>query len=65
MPMYVYICNKCGVQFERRHPHTDTSEKICFECGGILRKKILPPTIHFKGSGFYSSHAGNGKGDKE
>jgi len=65
MPTYAYVCPGCGKYYECRHPYDDKTEKICSDCGGILRKKILPPTIHFKGSGFYSSHAGNGKGDKE
>ncbi len=53
MPLYVYQCRDCGVQFERRQSIHDESIKICPECGGDVHRLIQPVGIIFKGSGFY------------
>jgi len=53
MPVYVYECDVCGKQYElHRHfgaPHPD----ICPEGHAGLHHVFSPPTIIFKGSGFY------------
>lgn len=61
MPLYVYKCIRCGWLTDIRHKHDEKPEVRCAECGGILRKKILPPVIHFKGTGFYSTTDGDGE----
>ena len=53
MPLYVYQCQDCGVQFERRQSMHDEAIKICPECGGDVHRLIQPVGIIFKGSGFY------------
>ncbi len=54
MPIYVYRCESCGVQFERRQHFNDQPLTRCPECDErALRKIITPVGIVFKGKGFY------------
>jgi len=53
MPTYVYQCEKCGVQFERRQRVTDDPVVDCPECEGRVRRVLQPVGIVFKGSGWY------------
>ncbi|MCI0555724.1 MAG: zinc ribbon domain-containing protein [Anaerolineae bacterium] len=56
MPVYVYRCGSCGVQFERHQFFHDAPLKICPECRKKTLKKVITPTkVIFKGSGFYST----------
>ena len=56
MPVYVYRCTSCGVQFERHQFFHDAPLKICPECRKKTLKKVITPTkVIFKGSGFYST----------
>lgn len=58
MPTYEYACRDCGHIFEIVQKMSDDSLTICPECGGRLRKVFAPPTITFKGSGFYATDHG-------
>jgi putative FmdB family regulatory protein len=53
MPVYVYECDVCGERYElHRHfgsPHPD----VCPKGHPGLHRVFSPPTIIFKGSGFY------------
>ena len=54
MPIYIYRCESCGVQFERHQSFTDEPLKRCPECSkNSLRKVLTPAGIVFKGSGWY------------
>ncbi len=53
MPIYEYMCDDCGVRFERMQAVTEKPVRVCPECGGQVRKLIQPVGIIFKGSGFY------------
>ena len=70
MPLYVYRCDNCGVQIERRQGFDDPALKKCPECGeNELRKLYTPVGIVFKGPGFYatdnrSSSGANGNNKK-
>jgi len=56
MPIYIYRCENCGVQFERQQKFSDPPLKRCPECDkNALRKVYQPVGIVFKGSGFYST----------
>jgi putative FmdB family regulatory protein len=56
MPIYIYRCENCGVQFERRQKFSDDPLIQCPECSkNTLRKVYLPVGIVFKGSGFYAT----------
>ncbi len=53
MPIYVYRCEKCGLQFEKFQHFNDEPIKVCPECGGPVHRVYQPVGIIFKGSGFY------------
>ncbi len=56
MPIYIYRCENCGVQFERQQHFTDPPLTRCPECKkNTLRKVYQPVGIVFKGSGFYAT----------
>lgn len=56
MPIYIYRCENCGVQFERHQTFTDEPLKRCPECSkNTLRKVLTPAGIVFKGSGWYAT----------
>jgi putative FmdB family regulatory protein len=50
MPIYEFICNKCGDEFETILSSTDTSEVTCASCASKDVKKVLSATS-FKVSG--------------
>ena len=56
MPVYVYRCESCGVQFERQQSFRDAPLKTCPECRKRTLKKVIAPVgVVFKGSGFYAT----------
>jgi putative FmdB family regulatory protein len=55
MPTYEYVCRVCGHLFEIVQSMRDAALTECPECGGDLRKVFAPPSIAFKGSGFYAT----------
>src|ERR1700758_5020077 len=72
MPLYEYLCKKCGHRFEKILKFSDKPVKKCPECGGAVEQVISAPAVQFKGSGWYvtdyakgSSHAGSSNGDSK
>jgi putative FmdB family regulatory protein len=56
MPVYIYHCDNCGVQFEKQQSFSDHTLTRCPECGKKTLRKIFQPVgIVFKGSGFYAT----------
>ncbi len=56
MPIYIYRCESCGVQFEKHQSFKDEPLKVCPECNeASLRKVLTPAGIVFKGSGWYAT----------
>jgi putative FmdB family regulatory protein len=53
MPIYLYQCDSCGVQFERLQRMSEEPLTDCPECDGHVHRVIQPVGIIFKGSGFY------------
>lgn len=54
MAVYDYECKKCGKVIEQEHGLSeDPPLKKCEDCKGKLVKLFSPPSIVFKGSGFY------------
>ncbi|MCL1926215.1 MAG: hypothetical protein FWF95_03645 [Syntrophorhabdaceae bacterium] len=58
MPIYEYICKKCGAITERIHGMNETPRVKCEECGGASERKISSGAVIFKGSGFYATDYG-------
>jgi len=68
MPVYLYRCSNCGVEFEKQQSFSDQSLLRCPECGKRSLKKVFQPVgIVFKGSGFYATdhHSPSGQAAKK
>ena len=65
MPIYEYRCPK-GHHFERFQSITAPAPESCDVCGATPVEQVLyPVAIHYKGSGFYTTDYGKGKGAKK
>jgi putative FmdB family regulatory protein len=53
MPIYEYVCGKCGKKTEVIQRVNEAKLKVCPHCGGPLKKAFSAPAIQFKGSGWY------------
>ena len=54
MPTYEYQCDKCQANYDLRESFSASSTHTCEKCKKGTAKRILhPPTVVFKGSGFY------------
>ncbi len=53
MPLYEYLCKKCGHRFERIQKFSDALVKKCPECEGVVEQVLSAPAVQFKGSGWY------------
>jgi putative FmdB family regulatory protein len=63
MPLYEYLCKKCGHRFEEIKKFSDKQPKKCPECGGVIEQVISAPAVQFKGSGWYvTDYAKKGAG---
>jgi len=55
VPLYEYLCQKCGHRFERIQKFSDPHVKTCPKCKGRVEQVISAPAIQFKGSGWYAT----------
>jgi putative FmdB family regulatory protein len=63
MPLYEYLCKKCGHRFEEIKKFSDKQPTKCRECGGVIEQVISAPAVQFKGSGWYvTDYAKKGSG---
>ena len=73
MPIYEYICEKCGSHIEVIQRISDAPPKRCTKCRGKLEKTVSRTSFQLKGSGWYvtdysgkdsgsGKDAGSGKG---
>jgi putative FmdB family regulatory protein len=64
VPIYEYRCPE-GHTFERFQSMTAPAPEKCDICGAAPVELVLyPVAIHYKGSGFYTTDYGKGKGAK-
>ncbi|MFA5799826.1 MAG: FmdB family zinc ribbon protein [Candidatus Peribacteraceae bacterium] len=61
MPTYEFQCSACSQTFQKVLPLGSKDLPLCPACGGVTRKLIKPPMIHFKGSGFYKTDSAQKK----
>ena len=61
MPLYEYLCMKCGERTEVLQRMSDPPSTHCLKCGGEMKKLISSPAIQFKGSGFYKTDYASSK----
>ena len=66
MPIYQYVCEKCGAHIEVIQKVTDPPLKRCTKCRGKLTKSISRTSFQLKGSGWYATdYSGKGGSDKK
>jgi putative FmdB family regulatory protein len=62
MPLYEYRCHRCDQVFEVKQKFSDEPLTIHEDCGGELERLLSPPTLQFKGSGWYVTDYGRNGG---
>ena len=66
MPLYEYKCSSCASVFEVIQKVDAPALKKCLKCGAPVHKIISPPSLQFKGSGWYvTDYAQKEKKSKE
>ncbi len=55
MPIYEYVCEKCGSHTEVIQKISDPPLKRCSKCRGKLEKTISRTSFQLKGSGWYAT----------
>lgn len=64
MPIYEYLCEKCGHEFEREQRITEDAIKTCPSCRARKVKRLISQTsFALKGSGWYSDLYSSKKSD--
>jgi putative FmdB family regulatory protein len=58
VPIYDYICAACGYQVEVIHSVHGEGPAACPKCGGQMKKALVAPAVHFKGSGWARKESG-------
>ncbi|MCP5464314.1 MAG: zinc ribbon domain-containing protein [Deltaproteobacteria bacterium] len=54
MPLYEYICEACGHEFEEIQKFSDKPIKKCPSCGkSKAERKVSQAAFHLKGGGWY------------
>ncbi|MBK9706273.1 MAG: zinc ribbon domain-containing protein [Acidobacteria bacterium] len=53
MPIYEYVCQKCGHHLEIMQKMSDKPLNKCPECKGKLEKIFSQTSFQLKGSGWY------------
>jgi putative FmdB family regulatory protein len=55
MPTYHFRCTECQSEEAKHLPLGSTEQPTCKACKKSMIKFMVPPTVHFKGSGFYKT----------
>jgi putative FmdB family regulatory protein len=53
VPLYEYLCKKCGHRFEKIQKFSDPEIKECPQCAGEVERLLSAPAVQFKGTGWY------------
>jgi len=66
VPIYEFICQSCGNEFEQIRAFSDSTMPPCAKCGGEqVVRRMGRPAIHFKGSGWYVTDSKKSNGDSK
>jgi putative FmdB family regulatory protein len=60
MPLYEYLCAKCGEKFEVLQKFSDAQLTVHEACGGTLERLISRSGFSLKGSGWYATDYAKG-----
>lgn len=56
MPIYEYRCEACGATYDLQQSFSAATTHTCERCGeGTAKRRLHPPVVVFKGSGFYAT----------
>jgi putative FmdB family regulatory protein len=56
MPTYRYDCDNCTAWDDRNVPVDERDDPVkCTRCGTRMKRAIIAPPVHFKGTGFYKT----------
>jgi putative FmdB family regulatory protein len=56
MPIYEYICTKCGLEFEKLQKISDSTIPSCVSCSSReVKRKISLSSFVLKGTGWYAT----------
>ncbi len=55
MPIYEYLCTKCGHAFDEIQKFSDPPLQKCPKCKGKVEKKMSAPSFQLKGTGWYAT----------
>ena len=55
MPIYEYLCQKCGQHLEVMQKMSDKPLSRCPKCRGKLEKMLSQTSFQLKGSGWYAT----------
>ena len=62
MPLYEYVCEACGHEYEKMQKFSDPLDNTCPKCHGAVHKKMSNPSFQLKGGGWYKDgYASAGK----
>ena len=62
MPIYEFVCEKCGRLVERLQKVSDPPPDACPECGGKMAKIMSRNSFQLKGGGWYKDLYSSSKG---
>ena len=65
MPIYKYVCEKCGDHVEVLQKVSDPPLKRCKKCRGKLEKIVSRTAFQLKGSGWYKTDYAGKSAHKE
>lgn len=56
MPIYAFICDACGHQFDRLQKMSDPDPSACPECGQArVHRQLTAPQFRLSGGGWYET----------
>ena len=56
MPIYAFVCDNCGHEFDRLQKMSDADPTTCPSCGKeTVKRKITAPSFRLSGSGWYET----------
>lgn len=62
VPLYEYLCSKCGNRFEKIENSNASTRKKCPKCGANAKRVLTAAAFQFKGSGWYATDYGGKSG---
>ncbi|MGG6461855.1 FmdB family zinc ribbon protein [Solilutibacter silvestris] len=56
MPIYAFVCDTCGDEFDRLQKMSDPDPDTCPKCGAhTVKRKLTAPSFRLAGGGWYET----------